>query len=403
MSNRPYHHGHPVDFHWDPHNPEEANTYPSVVDEIRERCPVGWSSGRWSPTDTGFWLLTRYSDARAVGANWQLFSSAGGAAPLQFDPKVFRNGFLETDPPLHTKVREMVTPFFLQRALEVHEDGIRKIIEELIEECVKESPADWVEKYAIALPSRIFFELFLHEDPKAIGWIIDLIQRLFADAASASELVPKIQRWCATVLESRRQAGHKHDMAGVIAHMGNEPDFQLQETDRVETLALLIFAGMETTANAISAVIYTFATQPAIHARLANADANQLLKAVDEFLRFASPVPAAGRTLTADVELGGCPMKKGERVTLNWLSANRDPGVYSDPDKLDLDRNASQHLAFGIGHHKCLGMHLAKRELRLTIEALAKLSVFRLVPGSEVNYRNGPARGLTSLKVICAR
>jgi cytochrome P450 len=353
--------------------------------------------------DSGFWLMTRYKDVRAAGLDWKRYSNAGGAAPLQFDLEVFRNGFLETDPPLHTKIREAVTPFFLQPALEQHEDGIRKIIGELIDEAVANSPVDFVETYAMSLPSRIFFELFLHEDPTEIAYTIEIVRGLLKDMASAPELAPKLQAWCAKAIAKRQKSGERDDMIGIIAHMGNDTDFTVTEQLRVETLMLLIMAGMETTANGLGAVIYTFATNPEARQRMANATPDKISKAADEFLRFSSPVPAAGRTLTEDAVVQGCPMKKGDRVTLNWLAANHDPEVFPNPDVLDLDRNASQHLAFGVGYHKCLGMHLAKRELRLTIEALSKLSTFELVPGTEINYRNGPARGLMSLPVICAR
>jgi len=387
---------------WDPHDPAEANIYPEVVAAIRDQCPVAWSTGRWSVHDSGFWLMTRYKDVRAAGLDWKLYSSAGGAAPLQFDLEVFRNGFLETDPPMHTKMREAVTPFFLAPALERHEDGIRKIIEELIDDAVAASPVDFVETYALSLPSRIFFELFLHENPEEIRFTIDIVRGLLKDMASAAELAPKLQAWCAAALQKRKDCGERDDMVGVIAHMGSD-DFPVTDEMRVETLMLLIMAGMETTANGLGAVIHTFATNPDARRQMADATPEQITKAVDEFLRFSSPVPAAGRTLTEDAVVHGCPMKKGERVTLNWLSANHDPEVFPNPDVLDLSRNASQHLAFGVGYHKCLGMHLAKREMRLTIEALSKLRVFELVPGAEINYRNGPARGLMSLPVICAR
>jgi cytochrome P450 len=393
---------HPV-IHWDPHNPDEVDNYPEVIRKVREQARLAWSTGHWSAKDSGFWLMTGYDDVRDAGMDWKRYSCALGTVPLQFDLDVFRSGFLDMDPPLHTKVRNVVTPFFLQAAVEVHEDSVANIIEELLDEVVKQDSVDFVDDFAMQLPSRIFFELFLHEDPADIRPMVDLIRSLLKDMAAAAALAPKLLAWCASALESRRQAGRKDDLIGVVAHMGNEPDFQLEERQRVETLMLLVLAGMETTTNAIASVAYTLATEPDVRARMANSSSSEILKAIDEFLRFWSPVPAAGRTLTADTELRGCPMKNGDRVTINWLSANHDPTVYPNPDVLDLDRNASQHLAFGVGYHKCLGMHLAKRELRLTIEALSKLRVFELVPGSEIHFRNGPNRGPICLPVICAR
>jgi cytochrome P450 len=406
MSARPLHGPHPVDVHFEPYNPEDVNRYPEVINGIRRRCPVAWSDGAWSVNnDTGFWLLTADADVRASLMKWQIFSSGvHGAAPVAWDQTVFRNGFQETDPPLHTYMRKAVSDFFQPRALEAHEDGIRNIIGELLEDCLGKSPVDFVVHYASRLPSRVFFEFFLREDPKEIGWIIDLIQQMFEKPTSSLELGPKLLQWCAKVIESRRRAGRTDDLAGAIAQAGQQGDFELEERQRVETLFLLILAGMETTANAVSAIIHTLATRPELRFAMAGADAATINKAVDEFLRFASPVPALGRTLAQNTEVRGCPMAKGERVLVSLMGANHDPEVYSNPDSLDLTRaNASQHVAFGNGYHKCLGMHLARREMRLTIEALSKLAVFELVPAANVGYRVGPARGFTSLPIVCAR
>ena len=200
----------------------------------------------------------------------------------------------------------------------------------------------------------------------------------------------------------QKAQGRMDDLIGVIAHAGNGPELTLNEKQRIEILNLLILAGMETTANGISAVIHAFATNPAAKAKLADADARQIDKVVDEFLRFASPVTSAARTLTAATDAYGCPMQKKERVILSWTAANHDPEQFPNPEVLDLDRNASQHLAFGVGHHKCIGMHLAKREMRVAIEELRKLSRFELLPDTKITYRTGPQQGIISLPVHMA-
>lgn len=403
MSELGTHKGHTVDVHFENYSQENVDRYTEQMNEIRNRCPVAWTDGHWSPNDTGFWLLTRYKDCRDVAMNWQLFTTAQGANPMQQDLEIYRMIPLEVDPPMHTNVRSMLAKFFVPAALEPYDDQIRQIINELLDHCIAESPTDFVKTFSIALPSRVFFELFLGEDPNEIGWIMELTQRLIDDPSSATELAPKLLEWCEEVLEGRRRDGRKDDIIGIVAHAGNEPNFQLSERERVEIFNLLILAGMETTANGVSAVVHTLATNPEIRARLAEADTDKLNKAVDEFLRHASPVTSAGRTVTADTEVFGRKMCKGERLTLSWTAANHDPEVYPYPEVLDLDRNASQHLAFGHGHHKCIGMHLAKREMRMAIEELCKLTTLELVPGTEITYRTGPQQGIVSLPIICAR
>lgn len=399
VSQDPMHKGHPVDVTFENYSAEHVNRYTAHMNAIREQCPVAWSDGHWSPKDTGFWLLTSYAKVREAGLNYRLFTTEQGANPMQQDLDVYRMVPLENDPPLHTRIRAVLTPFFVPAALDALDDQIRAIVVELIEQCVAQSPVDLVKKFSIVLPSRVFFELFLGEDPKEIQWIVELTQRLIDDPSTAPEGAPKLLKWCAETLQGRRLAGISDDLIGVIAHAGNEPDFTLTERQRVEILNLLILAGMETTANGISSVIHTFATNPAAREKLADADADRINRVIDEFLRYASPVTSAARTLTDQSDGFGCPMHKGERVILSWTAANHDPAVFKNPEQLDLERNASQHLAFGVGHHKCLGMHLAKREMRLAIEELRKLAVFELVDGTEITYRTGPQQGIVSLPV----
>jgi cytochrome P450 len=403
MSDKKIHNGHAVDVHFEPNDPDQANRYVAQMNEIRNRCPVAWSDGHWSAKDTGFWLVTEYGAVRQAALNWKLFSTAQGANPLQQDLDVFRMIPLETDPPIHTKVRSALTPFFVPDALNPCEDKIRQIVVELLNGCIEESPADFVKSFSLALPARVLFEIFLGKDPSEIGWIIELVQVLVSDATKAEIFAPKLLQWCGEVLEEHRRRGLKDDVIGVIAHAGNEPDFTLSETQRVEILNLVILGGMETTASGISSIVHTLATNPAIREQLAAVEPAALNKAVDEFLRYASPVTSAGRTLTEDSSILGCPMRKGERVTLSWTAANHDPNLFERPDVLDLERNASQHLAFGFGHHKCIGMHLAKREMRLALEEICKLRVFDLVPGTQISYRTGPQQSIQSLPVICAR
>ena len=171
---------------------------------------------------------------------------------------------------------------------------------------------------------------------------------------------------------------------------GPDDELTLSEKQRIEITYLMVVPGIDTTASALGNIGYHLATDPELRARLREAAAAQL--------------DLAGRTLTEGVEMGGCPMAAGERVMLNWLAANRDPAAFTDPDELDVTRdNAGKHLAFGAGLHRCLGSHLARREIRITIEELCRLTTFELPPGTEVQYRSGFTRGPLAVPVRCAR
>jgi cytochrome P450 len=146
------------------------------------------------------------------------------------------------------------------------------------------------------------------------------------------------------------------------------------------------------------------ATDQKLRAELRDADDALLSRAVDEFVRFDPPVPLAGRTLTEDVELRGCPMQKGDRIMLNWAGASRDPEIFENPDVLDVSReNVSKHTSFGAGVHRCMGNHLARRELKAAIRGIASLETFELQEGAEVNWRAAFARGPIALPIQCAR
>lgn len=390
--------------HFEPFEQALADDYPARVSAIRDRCPVSWSESNWSATDAGFWLLTTFDDVSAAAQNWEHFSSAEGAAPVQFDLEVFRMIPLETDPPLHRSIRKVLSPFFAPEASKAAEPQIRSLVQELLGRCTEKRPSDFVVEVATPMPSRVFFEIFLGEDPAAIADIIDIIDTLFADPAAAAERAPDLLGWCATVLETRKAEGRRDDVLGAVAHIGeNEGDPELDDFQKMQTVMLLMLAGMETTATALSNVAFRLASDEALRRHLRDADERALNRAVDEFLRFDSPVPASGRTLTSDTEVSGCPMAAGERVTLNWTAANRDPAAFVDPDELDVARpDATKHLGFGAGPHRCLGSHLAKRELRIAIEEICKLSTFSLAEDVR-SYRAGPARGPVSVFVNAER
>lgn len=377
---------------------------------LREKCPVGWSDQPWSEYDSGYWFINTFEDAQKAGANWRLFSSAEGAAPMQFDLDIMRMIPLETDPPVHRDIRKALNPFFTQEAMKQQEAPLAGIVDRLMDRCLKqaeEGPVDFIAEFTRRLPPLVFFEQFLGQREDDIGWILEVLEILLAHPEKAIEVAPRLLMWDAELLQSRLDEGRRDDMAGIIAHLGLEGDgsgLVLDERERVETLNLMMLAGMETTMGGLGSVAISLAGVPEVRRELASADEETLDRAVDEFLRLESPVTAAARTLTGDAELRGCPMRAGDRVLINWAAANRDPAQFPDPDRLDFAReNAASHVAFGAGIHRCLGNHLARREVKAMIRAVCGLSVFEVEPGFQPEFRAAMARGPVSLPVRMAR
>lgn len=395
-----------VDFN--PLDPELADEFWPRMNKMRDECPVAHSTAHWNEYDTGFWVLNKHADVVRAGADWRKYSSAEGATPVQFDLDILRLVPLETDPPLHRSVRGPLNEFFVPDVLEETEPQITKFVEYLMADCLgHEGPVDFIEKFTALLPPIVFFETFLDQRKEDIEWVMEVLNVLLTQPERAMEAAPRLLMWCGELLEARRAEGRRDDVAGVIAHMRLEDDESgpaLDERTRVETLNLMIMGGMETTMGALGGIAWHLSTDPALRASLRDADEVTLNRAVDEFLRVDSPVPTAGRTLTADVELRGCPMKAGDRILLNWAAANHDPEKFPNPDEFDLDRpNASAHVAFGAGVHRCLGNNLARREMKAAIRAICELSEFELEPGHEVRWRPSFARGPVALPIRMAR
>ncbi|HZZ48064.1 MAG TPA: cytochrome P450 [Pseudonocardia sp.] len=397
---------HPVDWPYALDDPTIADDYTSFATSLRESCPRGWSDGRWSPNRSGFWFFTTFADTTEAASDWQLFSNAGGTLPVEMAEGAPKLLPLDCDPPLHGKIRNLLNPFFTPSAARAAEPRIAQVCSEIIDAMVGPSgtgDVEFMSQFAVRLPGRVFFEIFLGEDPDETLWMLPLVGAILRDPATAAEHAPRLFGWVSEVLERRREAGHRSDVLGVIAHAGTGSDFQLTDADRVQIGFLMMVAGMETTASALGCVAHRLALEPSLLDKLRGMDDAGLERAVDEFLRFDSPVPANARTVTRDETFAGCPMLASERVVLNWAAANHDPEHYPDPDRLDLDRDAGDNLAFGHGRHRCLGAHLARRQLKVALGQLRELRRFEVAPGATVSYQLGSARKPKALPLVLGR
>lgn len=397
----------PHTVHFEPLDPTLANSYHEVSAEIRDRCPVAWSTGHWSEKDTGFWLVTGFPEVYEASLDHRRFSSQQGATPVQYDVDLLRLIPLENDPPLHKRLRLKINPFFTPSAINEVEDDVARIVEEILEDCLTQDPCDLVGGFATVLPPRAFFELFLDQNPKDLGHVFELVDIMQTQPERALEVVPQILGWCSGLLERARADGRRDDLIGTVAHTGpeyGEEDIPLTEAERVQMMYLMVVAGIDTTQSALGGIFHELARDPELRKQVADLDDDGLALAVEELLRYTSPVTLAGRTVVEDLKLGGCPMAKGDRVNVNWTSANRDPRVFPEPGRLDLTRaNARRHVAFGAGIHACLGKDLARREIRLAVRAVAKLSRFELAESDATPYRSGFTRGPLQLPVHLAR
>jgi cytochrome P450 len=405
-----------------PHAPEECaypvvdfapldhgghDDYWNTLTKLREGCPVGWNKSQWSTTKSGQWLLNTHNSVMTAATDWRTFSSADGVNPIQFPLDIVRQTPVETDPPLHREIRKVLNPLFTPHALGEKVGEINRIVNQLTAECLEQDgPVDFVASFTRKLPLIVFLgPAFLDSTEEQGNWLLELVNTLLSRPELTMEVAPKLLAWCAELLESRRTEGRREGLAGIIAHMGfGEDGLVLDERQRVEIMQLTVMAGMETTTGGLGASAWLLATRPDLRERLRTADERTVDRAIEEFLRLSSPVPQLSRTLTHDTEVQGCPMRKGDRVMLNWAAANLDPTQFPNPLDVDIDRaNVASHLAFGAGIHRCLGAHLAQREIKAMVRAVAEFSEFRLAPGAEIAWRASTARGPVALPILMAR
>ena len=362
--------------------------------ELRERCPVAHSDAHG-----GFWLVTRHDDVSAVARDWASYSSASGIALP--DPEIGRRVIpQEADPPLHTDARDQVAPWFSPSKVLAMEPLVRGLAVDLYDAAIARGEFDLAIDVAIPLSALTMLRLLGFRE--ALEPILQAdIQTLLRSRHDHDAVAAAAQRLGATVsgeVSARREAGvgEGRDLLDLILQMtiGGEP---IQDEEAGSIGMSLVFAGLETSATAISSAAYVLASEPALRERLLR-DPPLLIAAIEELLRVASPVECIARTTTAPTELRGVQMAAGDRVVISYGSANHDPAVFDEPDRVVLDRRHNHHLAFGAGIHRCIGRHLARLEMRVGIgELLARAPHYRLV--GEPLWGFGENRGIRSLPV----
>jgi cytochrome P450 PksS len=359
------------------------------------------------------WITTTHDTTAEVlkdGANFTLRKEDGKIAGLRWwMPKLvttIANNMLTMDEPDHTRLRSIVDEAFRRRAIVAMEPRIRAIADALADELFADgSPADLVARYARVLPVSVICELLglPHEDRRRfIAWanamssltgVVSFFRLLFAF------------RRMRDYLEQQLQLAREHGGEGLIAELVQveREGGQITPDEMVSMVFLLLAAGSETNTHLISGSVYELLRAPALRDWLEE-DRGRIALAVEEFLRFVSPVQfSKPRYVRRDIALEGVQLKKGDRVMVMLAAANMDSSVHEQPERLDLARKPNRHISFGTGIHFCLGHQLARIEAACALEALLapwpKLGL--AVDASEIRWRARPGlRAIAKLPVI---
>jgi cytochrome P450 len=359
------------------------------------------------------WITTTYElTARVLkdSTTFSLRKEGGALAGLRWwmpaRVTILANNMLTMDEPDHTRLRGIVDEAFRRRAILDMEPHIRALADDLADRLfLSGSPADIVERYARMLPLSVMCELLglpAADRPKFIAWA-NTIARL-ANIIDFLRMIGGLA-WMKRYLEGRLQHARMNGGVGLIAELVRVEGEggRISSDEMVSMVFLLLGAGTETTTHLISGSVYKLLKNPALRDWLAQ-DWSRLNLAVEEFLRFVSPVQfSKPRFVRHDIELDGVRIRKGERIMAMIAAANMDPQANERPDHLDLARRPNRHISFGTGIHFCLGHQLARIEGMCALQALfTRWPGLRLaVPPSQIRWRKRPGlRALARLPVV---
>jgi cholest-4-en-3-one 26-monooxygenase len=351
---------------------------------LRANDPVHW--------DGKVWGVTRHALIREVARQPDVFSNANGMRP-DLDPLPMMT---DMDDPEHKQRRSLVGRAFSPRRVRADEPAVRRACEQILDEVAPLGGCDFVTDVAAWLPMIMIGDALGVAPPdrgRLLGWSDDMVCGLVGGAggdeamAKATESFLAFREYLLDAIADRRREPTE-DVLSVLVHaeidgVGLDDEIIIQEA------ALLLIAGDETTRHVLSGGLYELLRDRDQWDRL-RGDPGLVPGAVEEMLRWVSPVKSMGRTVTRPVGLGGRRLEAGDDVLLIYPSANRDEAVFDDPDRFDITRDPNDHLAFGIGSHFCLGAALARIELVCLFEALLeRLPDLDLVDGAPP-----PDRGL---------
>ncbi|MEV8315031.1 cytochrome P450 [Streptomyces sp. NPDC059900] len=385
----------------DPRFPQSSNP---VSAPGRSACPV-------QPVPSGAggspgYLVTGHAEAREALNDARLSKNtgaffAGKGSRRRLHPAVAQS-MLASDPPQHTRLRKLVTRAFTTGAVRELRPFIARVTDDLLHQWPVGERFDLVAGLAVPLPVIVICELLgvpQTDRSDVRRWSAELF------AAGEPDVIDAASHALADYMTSLIAAKRRNPGSTLLDRLisARDGDDHLSEDELVSLAVLLLVAGHETTTNALGNAVLTLLQHPAERERL-RADPDSVPSALDELLRFDSPVSTATfRFTTQAITLGGTDIPAGAPVSIALGAANRDPARFPAPDLLDLDRDAAAHLSFGHGIHRCVGAPLARAELEIALRAvLTRFPGIRLaVPADQLLWRRTRlVRGLTSLPVL---
>ena len=387
-----------------------SDPYP-LYELVRAEDPVHWNES------DKHWYITRYIDVMEMLKDPRLSSNRiraiASGLPEETQEKVaplinaISSWMLHSDPPSHTRMRGLVNKAFTPRMIEKMYSRIQYLVDGMLDNVQDNAGMDVIADLAVPMPGIVISDILgvpEEDQPMFKKWSTEITGRNVASdtKVSVSDLYELSQKsffelsdYFRGVIESLR--GHPKDNLLSAMIRAEEQGDTLTEDELIANCVLLMFAGSETTTNLIGNGMLALLRNPD-QMRLLQRNADLIDSAVEELLRFDSPVQKTARTAISDIEIGGKTIRAGDLVMLCYGSANRDPDQFENPNRLDITRQANRHLAFAQGIHYCLGSSLARMEGQVAIKSMIKR-----LPGMKLtgeNVERNPTTHIWGLKAL---
>ena len=349
---------------------------------MREHDPVYWDE------DGGVWGIARYDHIKEIESDPATFSNAGGIRPDTGPIPMM----IDMDDPEHRNRRKLVSKGFTPNRVREQEPGIHRIVHALVDEVCERGECDFIWDIAAWVPLIMIGDA-LGVEPEdrddLLRWSDDLLRGLGTDDLDllnkTMEAFAGYNEYTARVIEDRRGCP-RDDLMSILVHAEVDGD-RLDDHSILHESLLILIGGDETTRHVMSGGMYQLLVEPERWERL-KADRALVVPAVEEMLRWVSPIKNMCRTATRTVEYRGKTIQEGQKLLMLYPSGNRDAERFPDPDAFDMERTPNDHIAFGFGTHFCLGSSLARLELRALFDVLAeRLPDIELATPAEPGYR----------------
>jgi cytochrome P450 len=378
-----------------------SDTFWPFFERLRAEAPVHYGI---SPEFGPFWSVTRYHDIVAIETNHQVFSSEGSVSIGDNDESDdFKLPmFIAMDPPKHDAQRKVIAPIVSTENLKTMEGLIRERAGKILDELPMGESFDWVDKVSIELTTQMLATLFgfPFEERRKLTYWSDIVTTDMSDVMTIDEAKAELMGCAAyfkNLWDERIKEPPTNDLISMLAHGEATRDMPLMEF--LGNILLLIVGGNDTTRNSISGGLLALTQHPELYAKV-RANPSLVQNMVPEIIRWQSPVAHMRRTALADFEFGGKTIRKGEKVVMWYVSGNRDETAIDNPNAFIVDRERPrQHLSFGFGIHRCVGMRLAEMQLRVVWEEILKRFPTIEVVGEPVRLKSCFLRGIRGLPV----